>query len=136
MEVHSVRTALRRDSRGQTMTDIVVEVTQRRRGYFTKEAQQAADAKTGPANGDIGDFKFRSGCTIIIDSTTKTFRHIIRTPGTIVDEDELALVRNFLTGETDGGVDSFDGRRQPSLTEPRVQGFDEPFALLHRHSED
>jgi len=136
VEVHSVRTALRRDSRGQTMTDIVVEVTQRRRGYFTKEAQQAVDAKTGPANGDIGDFKFRSGCTIIIDSTTKTFRHIIRTPGTIVDEDELALVRNFLTGETDGGVDSFDGRRQPSLTEPRVQGFDEPFALLHRHSED
>ena len=39
VEVHSVRTALRRDARGATVTDIVVEVTQRRRGYFEQADQ-------------------------------------------------------------------------------------------------
>jgi hypothetical protein len=137
VEVHSVRTALRRDSRGQTVTDIVIEVTQRRRGYFEEQAQKAADAtgKRFPANKD-GDFKFRAGCTIVIDGTKNTFRHIIRTPGTVEDDKELAIVRAFLTGEAEASANSFNGRRQRSLTEPRVRSFDEPFAMLHRHSED
>jgi hypothetical protein len=137
VEVHSVRTALRRDSRGQTVTDIVIEVTQRRRGFFDEKEQKAADAQTKPfpANKD-GDFKYRAGCTIVIDSTKNTFRHIIRTPGTVDDEKELAIVRGFLTGEGDADSNSFDGRRQRSLKEPRAKGFDEPFAILHRHSED
>ena len=119
------------------MTDIVIEVTQRRRGYFEAQAQKAADApgKRLPANKD-GDFKFRAGCTIVIDGTKNTFRHIIRTPGTVEDDKELAIVRAFLTGEAEADSNAFDGRRQRSLTEPRVRGFDEPFAMLHRHSED
>jgi hypothetical protein len=137
VEVHSVRTALRRDSRGQTVTDIVVEVTQRRRGYFSEEKQQQMDALTTPIRHDAdGDFKFRSGCTIIIDGTRNTFRHIIRTPGTAEDDEELGFVRAYLTGEAEADANSFDGRRQRSLTEPRVRGLDEPFAMLHRHSED
>jgi hypothetical protein len=137
VEVHSVRTALRRDSRGQTVTDIVVEVTQRRRGYFDQQAQRSADARTIPFPASKnGDFKFRAGCTIVIDGTKNTFRHIIRTPGTVEDDKELDFVRAFLTGEADADVNSFDGRRQRSLAEPRVRGFNEPFAMLHRHSED
>jgi hypothetical protein len=83
-----------------------------------------------------GDFKFRAGCTIIIDGAKNTFRHIIRTHGSIADNDELEFVRKYLTGEADADINSFDGRRQRSLAEPRSRGFDEPFALLHRHSED
>jgi hypothetical protein len=137
IEVHSVRTALRRDSRGQTVTDIVVEVTQRRRGYFEKDAQAQMDkAKKPIARSRDGDFKFRAGCTIIIDATRNTFRHIIRTPGTIRNDEELRFVREYLTGETDSDGNSFDGRRQRSLTEPRSKTINEPFAMLHRHSGD
>jgi hypothetical protein len=137
VEVHSVRTALRRDSRGQTVTDIVIEATQRRRGYFDAQAQKVADARTKPIPlGEDGDFKFRAGCTIVIDGAKNTFRHIIRTPGTVEDDKELAIVRAFLAGEAEADANSFDGRRQRSLTEPRARGFDEPFAMLHRHPED
>ena len=41
VEVHSVRTALRRTAEGSTVTDLVVEITQRRRGYFDKDEQNA-----------------------------------------------------------------------------------------------
>jgi hypothetical protein len=137
VEVHSVRTALRRDSRGQTVTDIVIEVTQQRRGYFDAQAQKAADARTTPfPEHKDGDFKFRAGSTVVIDATKNTFRHIIRTPGTVEDDKELALVRAFLTGEAETDSNAFDGRRQRSLAEPRVRRFEEPFAMLHRHSED
>src|SRR6187402_2039954 len=43
VEVHSVRTALRRTARGGTVSDLVVEITQRRRGYFDAEQQAAMD---------------------------------------------------------------------------------------------
>ena len=39
VEVHSVRTALRRSPRGALVTDLVVEITQRRRGYFDAAEQ-------------------------------------------------------------------------------------------------
>ena len=137
VEIHSVRTALRRDARGATVTDLVVEVTQRRRGYFSEEDQKKADArKTDFSGKEDGDFKFRAGCTIVIDTTKNVFRHIIRTPGTIADDGELALVRKFRAGETDGGSNAFDGQRRASLQEARLRGYDEPFALLHRRSED
>ena len=137
IEVHSVRTAMRRDSRGQTATDIVIEVTQRRRGFFDKQKQTDVDAgKARITGGQDGDFKFRTGVTIVIDSTRNAFRHIIRTPGTIADNRELEIVRAYLTGEGEADSNSFDGRRQRSLSEPRTRGLDEPFAMLHRHSED
>ena len=89
VEVHSVRTALRRDSRGAIQTDLVIEVTQRRRGYFEPDEQDSADR--GPAFDpeQDGDFKFRAGCTIVIDTTRNAFRHVIQTPGTVADDDEL-----------------------------------------------
>jgi hypothetical protein len=135
VEVHSVRTALRRDARGATVTDLVIEVTQRRRGYFNEDDQKKADAGTTPlARHEDGDFKFRSGCTIVIDTTKNVFRHIIRTPS-IDDEAALAQARRYLTGETDSAGSAFDGQRRPSLQEG-IRGTDEPFALLHRRAED
>ena len=71
VEVHSVRTALRRDRAARSSTDLVIEVTQRRRGYFDPDEQESADR--GPAFDpeQDGDFKYRAGCTILIDPTTE-----------------------------------------------------------------
>ena len=135
VEVHSVRTALRRDSRGAIQTDLVIEVTQRRRGFFEPDEQDSADR--GPAFDpeQDGDFKFRAGCTIVIDTTRNAFRHVIQTPGTVADDDELALVRAFLTRDADSDANAFSLRTR-SLRSARDGGLNEPFALLHRHGED
>jgi hypothetical protein len=136
VEVHSVRTALRRDARGSTVTDLVIEVTQRRRGYFDEKEQMRQDSlPVQPTQSERPDFKFRAGCTIVIDTTRSVFRHIIRSPGSVDDDGELERVRQFLTGDPGPGTNAFDGMRTPSLREPKNRGLDEPFALLHRHVE-
>jgi hypothetical protein len=136
VEVHSVRTALRRDARGAVMTDLVIEVTQRRRGFFDPAEQKRGDAQAHPfAADEDGDFKFRAGCTIVVDTTRCVFRHIIRTAGTVADDGELDRVRQFLTAETGAAADAFEGMRMRSLRDPRPDEPDEPFALLHRSLE-
>jgi len=112
-----------------------VEITQRRRGYFNKEDQEAADKRSTPfSTKDKGDFKYRAGCTIIIDTKQNVFRHIIRTPGPIDDDIELERIRQFLTGDAGASANAFAGMRAVSLRERAYRGLSEPFALLHRHS--
>jgi hypothetical protein len=141
VEVHSVRTALRRDGRGGIITDLVVELTQRRGGYFSEKDQKNAEKQTKLKKvktrkevkklNPVPDFKYRAGCTIVIDTTNYVFRHIIRTHGHVADQDEFEQVRAFLTGDADPSASAFAGLRGSSL---RVQqpGLYEPFALLHR----
>jgi hypothetical protein len=126
IEIHSVRPAIRRTLNGSTRTDLVVEITQRRRGYFDREVQKKLDGVTQVLSADAPphDFVFRAGCTILIDPVTAEVRRVIRTPGTIADHTELERVRRFLTGEA-GGIDG--GRR---ITR------NEPFALLHQLEEE
>ena len=128
VEVHSVRTARRRSARGSIVIDLVVEITQRRRGYFKFEDQELHDApgaQFGPK--DRGDFRYRAGCTLLIDAMTMEVRHVIRTPGNIADAGQLERLRQFLTEGLEPGNafalarDSFHAR--------------EPFALLHRHED-
>ncbi len=137
VEVHSVRTALRRTARGALITDLVVEITQRRRGYFDKDEQEQADKRTTPfPRSQDGDFKYRTGCTILIDPSTMTVRRVIRTAGTITNEEELKRVRRFLTGEVVPTGNAFDSSRPLSLHAQRGSESHEPFALLHRQAED
>jgi len=127
VEVHSVRTAVRRSPRGAPLTDLVVEITQRRRGYFDPEKQKAMDAP-GSHLSDDGDFRYRAGCTLIINQKTMEVRRVIRTPGTIADDAQLARMREFLT---EGGLEpgnAFEPAR-------KAIGAREPFALLHRDGE-
>jgi len=127
VEVHSVRTAHRRSLRGSPSTDLVVEITQRRRGYFDEAQQKAMDAPGSQPQGD-GDFRYRAGCTLLINPTTMEVRRVIRTPGTIADDVQLGRVRRFLTG---GGLEpgnAFDFARTAMHAR-------EPFALLHRDAE-
>lgn len=127
VEVHSVRTALRRSQRGGSTTDLVVEITQRRRGYFDETVQTKMDAPNSAVSGK-GDFTYYAGCTLLINPINMEVRRIISTPTTVTDEAELKRLRRFLT---EGGLEpgnSFDFAR-------KVLDAREPFALLHRESE-
>jgi hypothetical protein len=134
VEVHAVRPTIRRTARGMTSTDLVIEITQRRDGYYDKTEQEKMDAlpaksyrtRTPP------DFYYRAGATILVDPTTSEVRRVIRTPGTIADTDtrELDQVRDYLRSE--GGLrNAFDGEAR-SLRDRNYDAREEPFALLHQ----
>jgi hypothetical protein len=142
VEIHAVRPALRRTIDGSVRTDLVIEITQRRRGYFSENEQEAADKRTpttfvanAPNPDDASDFTFRAGCTILIDPRTAEVRRIIRTKGTIADNGELERVRKFLVGE--GGItgNAFDGGLRVSQRNGASEVRHEPFALLHQLQE-
>lgn len=119
VEVHSVRMARRSGPDGQDLRQLIVQVTQRRRGYFDVAVQAAQDAGA-PAIPE--DFWFRGGATLIIDlreGRYGTIRRVIRKA--IDDETRLAAQRRHLAGG------DFFG-----LTYGAGQGEAEPFAVAHR----
>jgi hypothetical protein len=127
LEVHSVRTARRPVQDGRTMLDLVVELVQRRRGYFDPDRQAAAE-KLPPDSPrwwqDFQpDFKFRGGCTLLIDSETGDVRYCILK--NITSETRLARQREFATARPD----SLRATYSPAAADA---GNREPFALLHR----
>src|SRR5262249_18250478 len=72
-EVHSMRPAHRIGPDGQSIVDLIVEVTQRRPVYF-RNGEAVAEAVWVPAPGKDADFWFRGGCTLLIDPETATVR--------------------------------------------------------------
>jgi hypothetical protein len=133
VEIHSARPALRRTIDGTAHTDIVIEITQRRRGYFDPEVQQAVD--TGGRVPPKPDFIFRAGCTVLVDPRMAEVRRVIRTAGTIADTDELNRIRDFLTGGRGVVGNSFDAGFAESLADEYRSTRVEPFALLHQLEE-
>jgi hypothetical protein len=75
-DVHSVRRCRRIGPDGQERIDVLVEVIQRRDGYFDPAHQTQADKGQPPANGS--DFIFRGGTTLIIDPRAGRIRYAIR----------------------------------------------------------
>jgi hypothetical protein len=140
VEIHAVRPAIRRTVSGMTSTDLVIEITQRRDGYFDPDEQARLDAQPwpGPEERPPADFRYRAGATILIDPATSEVRRVIRTPGnpgTIADDEELRRVRDFLLGGGAGSGNAFDGGIAVSLRDRAARGRDEPFALLHQEGE-
>lgn len=136
VEIHSVRPAIRRTIHGSVRTDLVIEVTQRRRGYFDRREQEEQDSPGNVIDEDVdGDFKFRAGCTILIAPDTQEIRRVIRTFGTVNDNGELERVRKFLTGESGVTGNAFDAGLALSLSAASSSDRDEPFALLHEFEE-
>lgn len=121
VEVHSVRPARRVGPDGQQLTDLVVEITQSRRGYLTDEEQRAADRDPNPPE---EYFTFRGGCTLLIDMCTKEVRYCIGK--NILSEKRLQRQREYLspTSEQTLGATYFGDFRTGDNKEP--------FALLHR----
>ena len=122
VEVASVRTTRRAGPDGQDIRQLVIEVTQRRQGYFDPAVQAAQDAPppAGAPAGDPqwGDFVFRGGATLIIDLRGNKLRYVISKR--IDDEARLARQREHLLTPASLGFTYDRGRSN------------EPFALLHR----
>ena len=147
VEIHSVRPAIRRAANGSTRVDIVVEITQRRRGYFSKADQEEMDkpATTPPPTkgkskkphqvaekDEKGDFTFRAGCTVLIDPATQEIRRVIRTMGDICSSEALEGMRSFRSGETETEGNAFDAGLGYKMRACDVAPRNEPFALLHQ----
>jgi len=123
IEVHSVRTAMRRGDRGTLSTALVVELTQRRRGYFDPMDQKRVDGGQSEPSDD-GDFRFRRGCTILFEPESGEIRRVIRTCGTILDDAELDRIRRYLCRDEDEPKHAFD-------TPPRLHD-GQAFVRLHQ----
>lgn len=129
VEVHSVRPTIRRTVSGMTSVDLVIEITQRRDGYFDETVQTRMD-KQRRGRRSPPDFFYRAGATILVDPSTRQVRRVIRTPGTIADDVELKRVRSFLLGESVGSDNAFD-RGLGMSRQDRTGRRDEPFAMVH-----
>ncbi|MET0396817.1 MAG: hypothetical protein ABW277_08350 [Longimicrobiaceae bacterium] len=136
VEVHSVRPTARRTVSGGTRTDLVIEVTQRRLGYFDREVQASVDRGERSPDDWPHDFVLRAGCTVLMDPATAEVRRVIRTAAPVDDDDELERVRRFHAGETGAAGNAFDAGLPGSLGRLGAARRDEPFALLHRTEEE
>lgn len=126
IEVHSVRTAIKQGALGWPQQHMVVVLTQWRAGFFDKGKQKEMDQVPDAINAVERDFKYRAGCTLLIDPEEMQIRRVIRTPGTVADEDELNRMRDYLLG----------GLAPPDAFRPVTDRFAataEPFAFLHSH---
>ncbi|RYD49115.1 MAG: hypothetical protein EOP83_25555, partial [Verrucomicrobiaceae bacterium] len=124
-EVHSVRPARRTGPDGHTRVDLVVEITQHRRGYFDPAEQEQADYNFQeglPVHPH--DFIFRGGVTLIIDLETMGVRYYISKD--ITSDDRLRRQREFLSGANSISLRSLYFSCGCA---------EEPFALLHRSAE-
>jgi hypothetical protein len=126
LEVHSVRSARRPLQNGRTILDLVVEMTQRRWGFFDPDRQAAAEKLPPTAKEWQGefrpDFKLRGGCTLLINSESGEVRYCV--VKSILSPARLARQRAFLSGGPGASL-----RAAYSPSEGRAV---EPFALLHR----
>lgn len=75
LEVTSVRPAYRIGQNSLTVTDLVVEVHQSRRGYLDSELQRKVD--NGELHDIDPDFIFRGGATFLISTETGETRYVI-----------------------------------------------------------
>lgn len=141
LEIHSVRPACRVRPDGQTVKDLIVEMTQRRRGYFETSIQDKVDLgkiKSPPKP----DFIFRGGCTLLIDPDTAEVRYCIYKR--ILSKNRLGRMRKFLLGDKRPSLHvtyfgdphktyfyKLTARWKKQEEELEI----EPFALLHRSFE-
>jgi hypothetical protein len=122
-EVHSVRPARRLGPDGQTLTDLVIEITQRRHGYFDPEEQEKVD-RTKMDSPPPEDFWMRGGCTVLVDFDHGGVRYCVGKR--ITSQTRLKAQRDFLQGVADGSL------RATYFGDPRRREVSEPFALMHR----
>jgi hypothetical protein len=120
-EVHSVRVSRRQGPDGQELHQLVVQITQKRRGYFDTDRQREVDAADPRHVEDAPpDFWFRGGATVLVDLRDGRLRRVIRKR--IDKKERLDRERAFRMG----GVEILAMARRDSEL-PR-----EPFAFMHR----
>ena len=127
LDVNSIRLANRIDRKRQAHIDLVVEVTQERRGYYDPDIQDAVDAgkiRKPPAH----DFIFRGGATLLIDSETGKVRYIINKH--VASNRRLAIQRRYLTEPEVSPAFTYFGSPKQNYFKGGTE-YREPFALLH-----
>lgn len=120
LHVHSVRVANRIGPDEQQEPQIIIEITQDRRGFRTEAVQRELD-QVGRRSGVRPDFTFRGGVTLVVDYRTREVRYAIVKS---IDSDErLKAEREFRFGGPGEALGStyFEASRHR-----------EPFAFLHR----
>lgn len=122
LEVHSARIARRAGPDGQETHQLIIQMTQKRRGYDDPADQDKADHGDSTVLSREPDFWFRGGATLHIDLRDGKLIRIIRKD--VCDNRRLAAQRDFRIGKTSGQPMGF-----------RVSETPEPFALLHRSLE-
>ena len=120
-EVHSIRFARHQDADGRPAMDLVVQITQKRGGYQDPDAQKEADE--GRDAGEA-DFKFRGGCTLLIDLPNARVRRCIVKD--ILSDTRLDYQRKYR--EDSSGQSLWATYYGDFRTEEPA----EPFAMLHR----
>jgi hypothetical protein len=124
VEVHSVRTCGRTGPDGQDLRQLIVEVTQRRRGFYDPKIQDEEDAGDQTAPPLEEEFVFRGGATLIFDLREGVLRYAIRKR--ISDDDRLERQRAYQSGRAAEGLGyTYDPRRRGVASQ-------EPFAVVHR----
>jgi hypothetical protein len=133
VEVHSLRQAYRIGPTGRTITDLVIEITQKRRGYNKESVQRAVD------NGDIDpppeDFIFRGGVTLLFNPLTKKVRYSITKR--VTSDRRLDAMRRYLNRTLNPSLRmTYFGESQKSYFQAlQSQALMEPFALLHGYDD-
>jgi hypothetical protein len=120
-----VRPALRVGPDGQSLRELVIEITQRRRGYLDAKVQQELESKSWAPKAKLPpeDFMFRGGCTLLIDLKNGGVRYAIVKD--VLSTTRLEQQRRFL------GQTSMDRALELTYLESsEAEG--EPFAALHR----
>jgi hypothetical protein len=118
---------MKRGALGWPEQHMVVVVTQWRAGFFDRAKQADMDKQPNAWAHPERDFKYRSGCTMLIDPEKMQIRRVIRTPGTVADDGELERMRRYL----------LDGLAPPNAfmgVAERFKESTEPFAFLHSHA--
>lgn len=110
--IFNVRPARRIGPDGQTEADLVMEIIQ------TREVPYDTADPDGPK------FKFRGGCTLLINRERREVRWCI--VKSIFDEERLRREREFRTNASGFAMQA------TYFGDPRNSAFSEPFAFLHR----
>jgi len=123
-EVHSLRPCRRVGPDGQVKKDAVIEIVQKRLGFFDPDYQRDVDQGKIPYEEAKlkADFEFRGGCTLIIDQDSGKIRYCIYKPifkdhGERLEQERLFRQGDF--GDKVGGIYLSDDNSG------------NPFAFLH-----
>jgi hypothetical protein len=125
-EVHSVRPARRLGPDGQTLTDLVIEITQKRRCYLNPEVQERVDRQPMDSP-PPEDFWFRGGSTLLVDLESRSVRFCIGKG--MKSQARLEGQRSYVGGAEGSLHATYFG-------DPRRRTPAEPFAMLHRGLEE
>jgi hypothetical protein len=121
IEVHSARISRRTGPTGRQSREFLIQLTQKRAGYFDPAMQAAAEADPTYAESNPADFVMRGGSTLVIDLTDGSLRYTIRKR--IDDEKRMQRLREWWLSIRDLSLEA---------TYFGSQKMSEPFALAHR----